>query len=277
MTVAISCNLSEGVILGVDSAVTVPSPDGGVVKVYEDGDKLFQLGNKPIGIAVFGLGGFASRSIGSYIREFESKNEAMLAGKTNIKNIVEELRSFFMGVYAENVIRPIEAETKKEWKDIPREQRPAFGLVIGGFSDGEYLSEVWQIFLPDHDKESSAALMRGQGNFGTNWFAMFEPIHRYILGFSPALVDQLLEYLIREKNVQLDQKDQEEIGKIMAGFEYPIPFPALPMKGGIEHTRFLVELVINHHKYAIGAPVVGGKAKIGMVTYKGDQFKILDS
>jgi hypothetical protein len=56
LTVAISCNLSDGVNLGVDSAVTAPSPDGGVMKVYENAQKLFQVGERPIGVATYGLG-----------------------------------------------------------------------------------------------------------------------------------------------------------------------------------------------------------------------------
>ena len=43
---------------------------------------------------------------------------------------------------------------------------------------------------------------------------------------------------------------------------------------GMEHVRFLVELVINHYRFALGAPVVGGKVKIGKVTYKGKYFEI---
>jgi hypothetical protein len=46
VTVAVSCNLSDGVILGVDSAVTVPAPQG-IVKVYENAEKLFSLGSAP--------------------------------------------------------------------------------------------------------------------------------------------------------------------------------------------------------------------------------------
>jgi hypothetical protein len=35
MTVAVSCNLSDGVILGVDSAVSAPAPGGGgIAKIY---------------------------------------------------------------------------------------------------------------------------------------------------------------------------------------------------------------------------------------------------
>lgn len=35
MTVAVSCNIADGVILGVDSAVTLNDPSG-VLKVYEN-------------------------------------------------------------------------------------------------------------------------------------------------------------------------------------------------------------------------------------------------
>ena len=46
MSVAVSCNLSEGVVLGVDSAVALPDPKGaGIGKTYENADKLFRLGN----------------------------------------------------------------------------------------------------------------------------------------------------------------------------------------------------------------------------------------
>jgi integrase len=55
VTVAVACNLSDGVALAVDSAVTLPDGTGGIAKVYENAQKLFQLGDRPIGIAVFGL------------------------------------------------------------------------------------------------------------------------------------------------------------------------------------------------------------------------------
>ena len=54
MSVAVSCNLSDGVILGVDSAVTLPGP-AGVLKNLRKCREAFQLGDKPIGVAFFGL------------------------------------------------------------------------------------------------------------------------------------------------------------------------------------------------------------------------------
>src|SRR5437879_2866980 len=98
MTIAVSCNLSDGVVLGVDSAVTIPTPTGGVGKVYENAEKLFQLGSRPIGIAVFGLGTLGNRSLGSYIREFEVRNPGgLVTGTGTVEQIVEALRTFLHG------------------------------------------------------------------------------------------------------------------------------------------------------------------------------------
>ena len=74
MTVAISLNLSDGVVLAADSATSIPDGAGGVAKVYENAEKLFELGNRPIGVAVYGIGAFGVRSVSSYLNEFEQRD-----------------------------------------------------------------------------------------------------------------------------------------------------------------------------------------------------------
>jgi hypothetical protein len=69
MSVAVLCNLSDEVIIGVDSALTVMGANG-VERVFEDGGKLFQIGKK-LGVATFGLAGLSGRSTGSFLHEFE--------------------------------------------------------------------------------------------------------------------------------------------------------------------------------------------------------------
>src|SRR5947207_2181008 len=151
MTVAVACNLSDGVILGVDSAVTVPSP-GGVAKVYENAEKLFQLGERPIGIATFGLGALGTRSLGSYLREFAIHDPGkVVSGQSAIADVVEALREFCMANYRAVIVPLLEQETGKSFDDIPAEQRPGIGLVVGGFSSNAYLSEVWEVWIPAHD------------------------------------------------------------------------------------------------------------------------------
>lgn len=276
MTVAVSCNLSDGIILGVDSAITL-QVSGGVAKVYENAEKLFQLTEKPIGIATFGIGNIRARSIGSYLREFEIQDPNKVVSKpATVEDIVEELRSFFLDIYNRTVVIDFESETGKKFDELPDKKKPLLGLVVGGFSHGEYLSEVWRTVIPLHATHKSSQMHRDKGDFGSNWFATFEPIRRYIKGYDPKLLKELMDYFIQLRGSPFSTAEDSKIKEIVAKHEYQIPFVAMPIEEGIAHVRFLVELAINHHRFAIGAPIVGGKTKIGLVTYKGEKFRILD-
>ena len=71
MSIAVVCNLSDGVILGADSAITVTASAGAqekrmglIAKIYNEAEKVFGLSDFPIGIANFGVGMMEARSIG---------------------------------------------------------------------------------------------------------------------------------------------------------------------------------------------------------------------
>jgi hypothetical protein len=277
LTVAVSCNVSEGVILGVDSAVTISHPEGGVVKIYEHAEKLFQLAQKPIGIASFGIGALGARNIGSFIREFEILNpNKVVTQPSTIKTIVEELRSFFLQQYQKTIVPVVEKQKKKKFDEIPNDEKPVLGFVVGGFSHDEYLSEVWEILIPFHATPNSAKLCRDKGDFGSNWFSLFAPIQRYVKGMDRRLFEELIKYFTQIRGSDFTKDEKKKISQILAKYEYQIPFAAMPMQEGVAHVKFLVEMVVNHHRFAVGAPVVGGEAHIGLVTYKGENFQILE-
>lgn len=276
VTVAVSCNLSEGVILGVDSAATVATPQGS--KVYDGAEKLFQLGELPVGVAIYGLGALGARSIGSFLNEFESTNPGgQVQSPTDMSTLVEALRQFFFDAYRAVIVPALE-QVGKTFEEIPRDQLPSFGLIVGGFAPkGAYLSEVWNVIIPAHDQPGSATCYRQGGNFGTNWFAMCGPILRYVKGFDPALLGEVFEYLRQARGLEpLSEAEQVAVNAILAKHEYPIPFAGMPLSEGVEHVRFLTELVVNHHRYAVGERVVGGRVQLGKVTYRGGQFQLLD-
>lgn len=277
MTVAVSLNLSDGVILGVDSAVTITHASGkGILKVYENAQKLFQLAEKPVGLATFGMGGIGARSIGSYVREFEILDPNNVVTKpSSMKDTVEELRSFFLKKYHSLVVPQIEAQTKKKFKEIPRNQKPVLGFAVGGFSHGEYLSEVWEVIIPFHQTTNSATRLRKQGEFGGNWFALNEPIFRYVKGYDRRLLNELKNYFKQVRGSNFTRQEELAITKILQKYEYPTPFIAMPLEEGVAHVKFLVEMVVHHHRFTIGAPIVGGKVHIGLVTYKGEKFQII--
>src|SRR5437016_5136132 len=144
--------LSDGLVLGVDSAVTRSGNQGEVSKVFEDADKLFKLKGSRVGVATYGLAAIRSRTIGSFIREFEltDRNADLLSGSP-IPDVVEALRSFFMNAY----VGFYEEVFSEKFDKIPDEHKGTLGLIVGGFSPGAFLSEVWQILIPWHSTQRS--------------------------------------------------------------------------------------------------------------------------
>ena len=210
MTIEISCNLSDGVIMGADSAITISGKVGlpgdvreGVLKVYNEAEKIFQLCNLPVGIMTYGIGMLGERTLESYIREFEYSDKYKEKQKQSIttytednpptmtiKEIAEDLKEFFIEKYEEFFKVPLEQKFGQKYEEIPPQNKPLLGLVIGGYAPGEYLSEVWQIQIPHDDKVRQ---VREKGNFGSNWFGMNQAIIRLIKGFELALLCTLIK------------------------------------------------------------------------------------
>jgi hypothetical protein len=108
------------------------------------------------------------------------------------------------------------------------------------------------------------------------WFAINGPIVRYTKGYDPNLLEELKNHIGNLRGTPLNPNELQAIDNIVAKYEYRFPCSAMPILEGIAYVRFQVELVINHYRFSIGAPVVGGDARIGVVTYKGEKFKILE-
>jgi hypothetical protein len=274
MTVVVSCNLPDGVVLGVDSAVTIPVPFRGP-KVYENAEKLFQIGELPIGVAVYGLATLGGRSIGSYIRQFEIDNPDGVLTRTSMESIVKKLSEYLMDAYKVEIIPAIEKAKGKKFDQIDVNDVPMIGLVLGGFSKKSYLSEVWEIQIPYQAEKP--LLKRAQGNFGANAFSLNRPILRYMLGYDESLLDALLARIEDFRKEPFSEEEHNAIDDILWDYAYMIPYSGMSIMEGVDYTRFLVELAINHYRFAAGTESVGGRVNIGKVTYKGEKFKILDA
>jgi len=49
---------------------TIANPQGNVLKAYSNASKLFQLGDRPIGVMTWGVGNIGELSIGGVVRDF---------------------------------------------------------------------------------------------------------------------------------------------------------------------------------------------------------------
>ena len=283
MTVAISCNLSDGVILGVDSAVTVVA-GGDHLKIWENAEKLFQIAARPIGAAIYGLAGFGDRSIGSYLREFEQSNPGgVLTAENELSDVVEAIRFFLNDTYHATIVPAIQAAGRDFDQELQAGTAPALGVVVGGYSAAQYLPELWQIVIPYHANPNSALQRLNRGNIGVSWYSMYEPIVRYINGYDLALLNELKTYVGGLLGRDFTDDEKAQIDGVVGKYQYTVTFASMPIEQGIEYVRFLVDLAIKHFHFSSGmvhapftAKVVGGRAQLGVVTYKGGSFKILD-
>jgi hypothetical protein len=289
MTVAVAINLSDGVILGVDSAVTIPNPYTGIPKILEHADKLFQIQARPIGVATFGLGALGNRSIGSHLREMQVDNpDPAITGDTSLESVVEAMKRFFAPRYRQYIIDPLLQETN-DLSTVSNPLQYSLGLVVAGFSFGEYLSEVWQLSFTLTEPDGEVQSVCDKGDFKSAWFASPMPIGRLIKGYDARLVDPLVDYCIQllhlsgtdQRTEQEQQRERDritgEVVQILNGAESPVPFNGMPIKEGIVYARFLIDVVAKSFRFGFDLPTVGGSVKIGMVTYSAvDNFLILE-
>jgi hypothetical protein len=105
MTVVVACNTSDSVVLGADSALTMLSPDNKTRYLdFGNSKKVFSLGLKPLGIAIYGKNYFGGNPIKYYISEFINNESSYLKGKVKIDEVVEKLREYFSPIYEKDII-----------------------------------------------------------------------------------------------------------------------------------------------------------------------------
>lgn len=273
MSIGVICNLSDGVILGADSAITVfGSPAQGgqpiAVKVYYDARKVFQLAESVnIGILTYGTSIIGARTIESYIREFEQKHKSKIedlkSGNLAMSDLCNLLFDFFKEEYQKAFGMPGEMNQVTH----------IIGLAVAGFSENQPLAEVYQMQIPTKSPEC----IRERGNFGTNWFGEFGAITRFFKGFDVRLIDSLIKYFVQNCGVKWDKEHEQAIQRMIAEFEYRVPYQAMPLQQGVEHVQFLLDVVINQHKFVVGAPLCGGNIRIAVVQPNSFQFVTDDS
>jgi hypothetical protein len=267
----------------VDSAVTVVAGSDHV-KIWENAEKLFQIADRPIGAAIYGLAGFGDRSIGSYLREFELSNpNGVLTAANDLSSVVEAIRLFLHEKYHATIVPAIQAAGQDFDQALQNGTAPALGLAVGGYSTGEYLPELWHVLIPYNADPNSAQQRFDRGHLGTSWYSMFEPIVRYINGFDQQILNELRTYVVGLLGREFTEDEGNQIAAITTKYQYTVSFGSMPIEQGIEYVRFLVNLAIKHFHFSSGfthAPftekVVGGRARLGVVTYKGGKFRILD-
>ncbi len=242
------------------------------MKVYGDADKLFALGERPVGVATYGTPMIADRWLGSYLHEFVIKDpNGVLSRETTLHEIAEALSAFFVDIY-ETVVKPFVQDFRKiAFDQVPKDERPGFGFVIAGYSAGAYSPEVLHVFVPT---TVTPQVMRKQRELNLNWFGIYEPLERYFKGYSQPILKSLLEQFEKIHGSPLSEQEKADIDAVLAKHEYPTTASVMPVSVGVEYVRFLLELVTNHYRFDVGIPAVTAPIRIGKATYASGKFEI---
>lgn len=272
MTIAVACNLADGVVMGADSAITihgaVETPTGkqeGIVKVYNDAEKLFQLYELSVGVVTYGVAQLNLRTIDSYIREFEHEHSPKEVREWSIQQFAKELWGFFNIRYRKAFTAVLEQKCEKPFDEIEPQKRPALGLMVGGFNPNEYLSELWDVMVHSQNAEDGVKQTRKPGDFGSSWRGQIEGVRRFHKGFSFEHLQSVIDVILKHFDVQMDQELEQKIKPIVGQAEYIIPWGGMPLQEGIDYVKFCLDIMIGQTKFVIGAPTCGGNVRIGVI------------
>ncbi len=179
MTIAISLKVNDGVVLATDSAATIFAPPteskpGGVINVYENAEKLFNLcKGKPIGTITWGSGSIGLASISTLMKDFRKIQKEKGNYKViNVKTIADELAGF---IYKENY-----QPTFSSW---PEKTKPSIGFIVAGYSGEESFAEEWKFEIVE-GKLIGPDSVRAKEETGLIWNGEPEAISRLSLGYS---------------------------------------------------------------------------------------------
>lgn len=261
MSVVIAVKVSEGLVLAADSASTltgqVQGAQGpvGVLKTYTNARKLLQIGEFPIGILAWGLGFIGLRTIESHVREWEYENHwhSRDAHKSNIgrpvsvKECAESLHNHLVSLYRE------------EFGRNPPGEQPIIGILVSGYSDGQFFPEIWRFVLPMEASQiqNQRPDVDGKPDFGASWFGLTEPLVRLHWGR-----DDMVVKIISEKfNIP-----EDVLSKELAQLQYPIPFGMMPLQDAIDYANYMISVGIGRFRFVVGPELCGGSVDLAVIT-----------
>lgn len=266
MTLSLAIKVHDGIVLAADSATTLMGPNGKVVNVFNNANKVFNLyKGLPIGAITWGLGIIGSSSIATIMKDFREKLREGDGADTKwrldpvsytIKEVAEKLcRYVFDDLYAEAF-----GEGKR---------KPALGFIVGGYQPIDRQAELYRVAVDGPD--ANGPTVKKLADASQDAFAMWEgepqAISRLVNGFDPSL-----PHVLKHNLGVPDEQIGGAMEVIQRAFQSPLLHSAMPIQDTIELAEFLIDLTIKFRRFSGGAPTVGGPIEIAAMT-KHEGFK----
>lgn len=260
MTIALSIQVNDGLVLATDSATTFSNQNNQVFNVYNNANKVFQLHKGlPVGMITWGLGSLSQSSMATLAKDFRS---IITNDPTNridpLNYTVQEIADkFFDFIYTQRYVPEM----------VSRQVKPGLGFTIGGYSSGANHSEQWSIQIEHGTGSCSGPIsLATPGQMMIEWHGMPEALDRLIKGYS-GLLPAVLQMAGLNQS-QIDQIKSLADLHMMA----PVIVQGMPLQDVVDVARFLVDVAAKYTLYTPGSNGVGGPVEIAAIT-KHEGFK----
>jgi len=265
MSVVIVVKVSEGLVLAADSAATLMgrvigagTEQGSVLKTFYNAQKVLQIGDLPIGVLTWGQAFVGSRTLESLVREWE--HDAHWESSQQYHTEHKGEGGFRVRQCATGLMEHLAKAHESEFSHLPRERRPAIGMVVAGYSEGEFFPEIWRFIVPGDDKvHNQRPDKKGKPDFGASWFGMTEPIVRLHFGRDEAVVKVISEKF---------GIPEAEIVDALTPLQYAVPFAQMPLQDAIDYANYMINVVIGRFRFVMGPEFCGGEIDIAAVTQR---------
>jgi hypothetical protein len=240
MTIVASVKVRDGLILGTDSMTQISqnTPEGpAFLKAYSNARKLFQIANRPIGVASYGLGNLGQRSIEGVVLDFCLSPSAQ---GLKVGEVAAGLRDFVAPLY------------EGAFGGVDPKERPPLGFFIAGYSEGEPFPEEFEFLLP---RDAGPFAQRAANAFGASWRGIDIAFTRLYKGFDPRIRERLAE-------AGMSESDQEPI---FAGLETPVIYDGMPVQDAVNFCEYILTTTIGYTTFHAGVPSCGYPLQVAMI------------
>lgn len=272
MTVCVSVKVSEGLVLAADSTAAIVGSldrsgqsESGILKTYDHVRKLSHIKDYPIGTLSWGTALVGARSVESIIKEYEYTLRSLEEEEERIKirrmrgeTEVEDRVGYSVKEIAGGLAQHFRQFYEKEFSEQPEEEWPPLGILVSGYSAGEFFPEQWLVDVSGSDELIDIRPDKnGVPQFGAHWFGLTDSIVRLHTGRD----DQALDILSDHFDVP-----PEEIRDLLKGLEYPVLFDGMPLQDAVDYAVYLVNVTIGRFRFVVGAPLCGGEIDVAVMT-----------
>jgi hypothetical protein len=251
MTLAVAVKGPEGLVLAVDSRLTLrmPPPGGGepVVSYFDNATKMTRIEGQPhVGVVTYGLGAIGTgqpRSVLGFVSEFETGLTAEGGDRLKVVDIARKLGEF----YAE------------QWQKAatPADSQP-ISFLVAGFDQGEAYGRIYGVAVPSAlEPEAYCA-----DYFGARWNGQYELVNRLMTGFDP-LASTIVKNRLKLQDKHIAGLEKEWAQKL----DLPIPYQFFALQDCVDFATFLVTMTSAVQAWTVvGNHGVGGAVDVATIT-----------